>query len=1276
MIEKININGVEYHVTPVAEGATPTGVTVKVDGVVYQLGDPVVATAAEPAATSTEGTIEKISVNGVVYDIADVEAVGAEKNRAQTVEGELAEAIDTEVERAENAEATLDSSINNAKAELKRDAVLSGSVNATSDADSVTLGYRNIDSTEMREVKIPAATTESAGVMSAEDKKKIAELDQYIDAVNSSFYTEEQLSDSYLRLMSTCVKELCIHYKNGYNGDEWVMDSNGIDNDNTLVYTLYNITTGTQIRMEANLSEIKNKLVLLEYADEVYHIYAVINPYLYLNFLKEADGFSSSGWKRIFTEKKDESYILSESVYDSRCYNMILASLNDISNCVSKIEALEKNLQYATPASDYHKNEDFDLSSITQVVSNSGPYFCNRLLSERGFFKSLVVNSESTTSISVIAIRLNKDTLSYEVIKDYGTFHINTGTTTIDIEDADTLLEEGDGIFVKMNNGAFYFKEFANFKNGYQLNGNAIIKSMVVISYNVYLYDVLASDYKGSVPNDFYNVKQSLAGIEQDIDILKDKSISIFPDNKVDSDNYVKLLYMSMAEVSIHYTNGYNGDIWVTDSNGIKNDNTLVFTFLNLTSGKKLTLQKALDEIRNEIVVLNGGDNDCDIYAAINPYLYLNSVPEAGGFNSTSWKRVFTEKKDEKNKLAEIVYSDWAYNMLSSWKYNILEVKEEIESVNDEVNDFKKYIYKCVPSENYFKNEDFDIATLTQSASNETSSYCNTPSRERGFLKSVVVNSVSATNVEIFVARVDSCNLNYTILKEPETFSINQNGTTTIEFDNSVLLEKGDCVFVRFIGGAFNYKFDSTNGGYEFKNGVLTNAAVIVSAYTNITTVEYKPVDVNIPQEIQRVNKNLKSIQEDVNSLQTKVEDLNVAEHEEYIEVFSDDFSTKKDDWILGSSWAWDTNNKEMRPTTVGNINTECVRLNRVYQCDKHIVRFNAKLYPDSVVNICAQRTSNNTGEGESFWQINCAENKLKMFYAGPEFNYWRGVDTARVHTESDITFDVVSGREYAIEVEKNDFTFTLRIFDSITGRSSIVETVGWNAGRLQYYYTFSLGGGTPFAISKFRVFMINNPRVVFVGDSITEGVGMYSTDINAANSMYNRYAELARKKIGKSCISAVGGDVIDTIIKKFNSEYNIIKPKYLSIHIGTNGGITTNTEDKFKEVINLCEAIDCIPIINIISCGASGNYIAINQMLLNLSESEEYKGRFKYCRFDYATSVDNYPWVDSGHLTTMEGRETRVDSSLMTDGTHPNGAGSIKMYNRFSIDVPEIFNA
>lgn len=58
-----------------------------------------------------------------------------------------------------------------AEAAITKDAILSGSLNVNQDTDSVTLAYLNIKGTETPEVEIPAATTESAGVMSAEDKR-------------------------------------------------------------------------------------------------------------------------------------------------------------------------------------------------------------------------------------------------------------------------------------------------------------------------------------------------------------------------------------------------------------------------------------------------------------------------------------------------------------------------------------------------------------------------------------------------------------------------------------------------------------------------------------------------------------------------------------------------------------------------------------------------------------------------------------------------------------------------------------------------------------------------------------------------------------------------------------------------------------------------------------------------------------------------------------------------------------------------------------------------
>lgn len=320
-------------------------------------------------------------------------------------------------------------------------------------------------------------------------------------------------------------------------------------------------------------------------------------------------------------------------------------------------------------------------------------------------------------------------------------------------------------------------------------------------------------------------------------------------------------------------------------------------------------------------------------------------------------------------------------------------------------------------------------------------------------------------------------------------------------------------------------------------------------------------------------------------------------------------------------------------------------------------------------LGIGSTRYDKNDGEGESFWEIDCVNMKLKMY----KVNSNRlGVNLSDVAAQKDIPFTI--NGNYIVEVEKNDITYTLRLYDYTSGESVELKLVGWDSGRLLQYHTFVLLEGDAIKISSLSVSMLNNPNVVYVGDSIIEGVGMYSTDNNTPENLYNRYAELSRIKAKKSIISAAGGDNIDTIIKKFDTEYNIIKPKNMFMSIGTNGGISVNTESKFKLVIDKCVAINCTPIINMITAGKKGAYIDINRMILSLAEDPTYKNKFKYCRLDLATSVDNYPWVDDDHPTTDSEYTTRVDKSKMVDGTHPNYEGSIACYNRTFIDVPGIY--
>lgn len=80
---------------------------------------------------------------------------------------------------------------------IKIDALLTSSVHVSQFAEKINIGGRSLDGANTMSVDIPAATTETAGVMSAEDKKKIG-MQQSIYNINiltgnlTQFYTLEE----------------------------------------------------------------------------------------------------------------------------------------------------------------------------------------------------------------------------------------------------------------------------------------------------------------------------------------------------------------------------------------------------------------------------------------------------------------------------------------------------------------------------------------------------------------------------------------------------------------------------------------------------------------------------------------------------------------------------------------------------------------------------------------------------------------------------------------------------------------------------------------------------------------------------------------------------------------------------------------------------------------------------------------------------------------------------------------------------------------------------
>lgn len=568
--------------------------------------------------------------------------------------------------------------------------------------------------------------------------------------------------------------------------------------------------------------------------------------------------------------------------------------------------------------------------------------------------------------------------------------------------------------------------------------------------------------------------------------------------------------------------------------------------------------------------------------------------------------------------------------------------------INNDIHDIMSSLYDARATGILFTNEESDLSFYDKTSTNYNF-YCNLPLKRAGKLKSIALKSDMSIQ-----AKIGLCiSGRFICLKDYGTLT-SENGQITINDDT--VYPSGSLLFIRPLS---QYQYSWAYTGFELQSDYIKPSTVNIAYTSKWEYVEYiyenikDKIDLFIEKQ-NEINLNTQSYDKD-----------------EYIEVFSDYFTEKKSDWIDSSAcWVFDTENSCVKTSKIGTITSNVLKLNRIYHSDKKLLRFSVKLNSSIRLGIGATRYNANNGEGESFWEIDCVNRKLKMY----KVNSNRiGVNLSEIAAQKEIPFSITDGG-HIVEIEKNDITYTLRLYDYTSGESVELELVGWDAGRLLQCHTFVMLEGDTVEISSLVVTMLNNPNVVYAGDSIIEGVGMYSTDKNVSENLYNRYAELSRVKAKKSMISAAGGDNINTIINKFDTEYNIIKPKTLFMSIGTNGGISVNTEEKFKAVIDKCVAINCKPIINLITAGKSGNYIDINKMILLLAKDPDYKTKFKYCRLDLVTSENNYPWIDAEHPTTDSAYTTRVDKSKMIDGTHPNYEGSIACYNRTLIDVPEIY--
>jgi lysophospholipase L1-like esterase len=234
------------------------------------------------------------------------------------------------------------------------------------------------------------------------------------------------------------------------------------------------------------------------------------------------------------------------------------------------------------------------------------------------------------------------------------------------------------------------------------------------------------------------------------------------------------------------------------------------------------------------------------------------------------------------------------------------------------------------------------------------------------------------------------------------------------------------------------------------------------------------------------------------------------------------------------------------------------------------------------------------------------------------------------------------AGHEYTLEMMRDYYKNKFIIIDNLTGVADTTVSPGQSSGLLRDGFAISNESGAAPIVKEFTVTTQFKPRikVLFIGDSITEGLSSFPD----AFSQHGTFA-----------ISGRSAGIVSGVQNRVLSEIAVLKPKYVSIMIGTNG---FNTVENLTQVCTDILKLGVTPILNNIPWKTPASVVRDNEVIATVRKNLRLKG----AAFDAATSVD--------------GLNVQQDLTLYNkDGVHPNALGIQKMFERFKKDLPELFN-
>lgn len=261
------------------------------------------------------------------------------------------------------------------------------------------------------------------------------------------------------------------------------------------------------------------------------------------------------------------------------------------------------------------------------------------------------------------------------------------------------------------------------------------------------------------------------------------------------------------------------------------------------------------------------------------------------------------------------------------------------------------------------------------------------------------------------------------------------------------------------------------------------------------------------------------------------------------------------------------------------------------------------------------------------------------------------------IHQKKAISFPIVSGHEYVVEMIKRDSKYAiLRITDALSLESDEISCsefiVGRGWGSRKYTYT-----GNDNDIIDVKSYILQNKRtkLLIVGDSYIEGSSLpeFGEDRN------NRYAMLLKNALGGDCfINGRGGAASADMLGWFNTYLpEVCQPEYTIVSCGGNDGNYENWLARYQAIIAKIEEMGSKPILTTVAAigvGACKDIFGLmNEWIRN----------------------SGYDYIDVNLVTSLVYGMTELNPDyFFPDNVHPNTIGHEIIFKRALLDVPYIF--